>query len=77
MRTLFIVEPQLTSLVFAPAKHSSRQGERKTVVSPRGYLSQRDSCQGLDRGRRQLAGLSFAQTQLTAAVLAPCEQLAI
>lgn len=75
--TLFVIETQLSGFVFAPTKHGARQGESEAVVSPSGYLRQGNSCQRLEGMREQLARLSFPETELTAGVLAPREQLAI
>lgn len=75
--TLNIIETQLSSFVLAPSKHSSGQREGKAVVSARGDLCQRNPCQRLDGLWKQLAGLALPQSELTAGVLTPREQLTI
>lgn len=75
--TLNIIETQLSSFVLAPSKHSPGQREGKAVVSARGDLCQRNPCQRLEGLWKQLAGLALPQSELTAGVLTPREQLAI
>lgn len=75
--TLNIIETQLSSFVLAPSKHSSGQREGKAVVSARGDLCQRNPCQRLEGLWKQLAGLALPQSELTAGVQTPREQLAI
>lgn len=75
--TLFVIETQLSSFVLAPAEYSSGQGESKAVVSPGGYLCQRNARQRLEGVREQLAGLPLPESELPAGVLAPREQLTI